>query len=121
MRKRGKVDANQKDIVKVFRRCGASVEILSNVGGGCPDIVVGFQGVNVLVEIKDGDKPESARQLTEDQKEFHAKWRGKLAVVKNEDEAIGLLNSIHEHNAMRDAAMCGDRWLETGNPWEETE
>ena len=37
-RTRGRVDQNQKDIVEGLRSVGASVEILSNVGGGVPDL-----------------------------------------------------------------------------------
>lgn len=116
MRKRGKVDDNQKAIVAAFRKAGATVQHLSDVGGGCPDIVIGYMGVNVLVEIKDGNKPPSARKLTPDQVKFHDEWRGVVAVVKNTDEVIGLLNSVCVHKA-----MCGDRWLKTGNPFEEQE
>ena len=120
MRKRGRVDANQREIVAVFRKAGATVEHLSNVGGGCPDIVVGYLGHNVLVEIKDGSKSPSARQLTPDQQKFHAEWQGAVAVVRNEVEAAGLIGAIFEHQTMlRQAGMCGKRWLETGSPWED--
>ena len=52
----GKVDANQAQIVKKLRDCAVKVEILSDVGKGVPDLLAGFRGVNVLLEVKDGDK-----------------------------------------------------------------
>lgn len=77
MRKRARVDANHAEMVKAFRALGCSVLDLSQLGNGCPDILVGVRGShNVLVEIKDGKKKPSARKLTPDEEEFFATWRG---------------------------------------------
>ena len=67
MKRAAKVDANQKQIVTALRQAGCTVQSLATVGKGCPDLIVGCQGRNFLLEIKDGSKPPSARQLTEDQ------------------------------------------------------
>jgi hypothetical protein len=83
-----KTDANQKNVVKAFRDIGASVQILSAVGKGCPDVLVGFRGCNVLVEIKDGDKPPSARKLTTDQVKWHESWAGQVCVATDITDAI---------------------------------
>jgi hypothetical protein len=72
-----RVDANQAEIVAEFRKCGYSVLDLSGVGQGCPDLLVRRKakgGVLMLVEVKDGKKPPSARELTPPQVKFHAKW-----------------------------------------------
>lgn len=75
-----KVDANQAEIVQAFRKLGFGVLDLSGVGQGCPDLLVlrkgrkGMPGALMLVEVKDGKKPPSARQLTPPQVEFHAHW-----------------------------------------------
>lgn len=91
MRRAAKVDANQSEIVGAFRTAGATVTPLHAVGQGCPDLVVGYRGVNYMVEVKDGAKPPSARKLTPDQVEWHQSWRGQVCVVKDVGEALELL------------------------------
>jgi hypothetical protein len=88
MRHAAKVDANQKAIVSAFRRIGASVQVLSAVGKGVPDVLVGFRGVNVLVEIKDGSLAPSARALTSDQVRWHAAWAGQVCVADSVPDAV---------------------------------
>ena len=79
--------------MKAARQLGASVAITSSLGNGFPDAVIGFKGVNHLVEIKDGDKPPSQRKLTDDEQKWHDGWKGKVCVVENIDDIIDLLNS----------------------------
>ena len=88
MRRAAKVDDNQAEIVKALRKIGCSVQVLSSVGEGCPDLLVGYRGVNYLLEVKDGSKPPSHRKLTPDQISWHGRWRGKVSVVGSVDEAI---------------------------------
>lgn len=87
-----RIDGNQNEIVKQLRDCGASVLILSMVGKGCPDILVGLNGKNVLMEIKDGKKPPSGQKLTEHEQVFFDLWKGQVAVVKSLDDALALIN-----------------------------
>ena len=86
-----RVDANHSQIVSTFRRCGFSVLDLSRVGCGCPDICLAKHGKTMLVEIKDGSKPPSARQLTPDEFRFHASWGGKVIIINSVDEALLLV------------------------------
>ena len=88
MRRAAKVDRNQGEIVNTFRKLGWSVQVLSVVGEGCPDIVVGRRGFNLFVEIKDGQAVPSDRRLTKAQVGWHASWKGQVAVLKNIDEVI---------------------------------
>lgn len=88
MRRAAKTDANQAKIVDMLRLVGCSVLPLHAVGKGCPDLLVARNGDTFLMEVKDGDKPPSARRLTPDQVEFHASWRGRIVTVKNEREAL---------------------------------
>lgn len=90
-RRAARVDDNQPEIVRAFQRMGATVQHLHAVGGGCPDLCVGFRGVNLFVEVKDGSKPPSARKLTPSQSEWHAAWKGQVAIVSSVEEAIDLL------------------------------
>lgn len=91
MRRAAKVDANQAEIVKALRGVGCSVQHLHAVGEGCPDLLVGYQGVNFVVEVNDGSRPPSERQLTPAQREWHDAWRGDVAVVKSVPEALTLV------------------------------
>lgn len=89
MRRAAKIDRNQPEIVAALRAIGADVFSLAAVGNGIPDLLVGYQGTTVLIEVKDGAKPKSARQLTDDQIEWHAAWRGgRCVVVHDVTEAL---------------------------------
>lgn len=83
-----RTDDNQTKVVKALRQCGFSVAITSMVGKGFVDLVIGKNGVNLLVELKDGEKPPSARKLSEDEELFHAAWRGKVIVANNIDDIL---------------------------------
>lgn len=94
MKTRAKVDDNQAEIVAAFRSLGAIVQLLHAVGSGCPDLLVGYCGRNILVEVKDGAKPPSKRKLTPAQVKWHASWRGESPhVVSSVDEAIEVLRN----------------------------
>ena len=89
-----KIDRNQPEIVAALRKCGASVCITSAVGHGYPDLNVGYRGRTILMEIKDGELPPSARQLTPDQRVWHANWHGSPVVVVNSvAEALNALEA----------------------------
>jgi Holliday junction resolvase len=88
VRRAAKVDANQSEIVRALRECGATVLSLAAMGKGCPDLLVGRNSVNLLMEIKDPSQKPSQRKLTDDEKEFHAAWRGNVFVIETVEEAI---------------------------------
>jgi len=88
VRRAARTDANQPEIVAALRAAGCSVQHLHTIGGGCPDILVGRAGKNYILEIKDGAKAPSGRQLTEDEKEWHRTWRGVVHTVCNIAEAL---------------------------------
>jgi len=94
MRRAARVDANQADIVHVLRRAGATVQLIHVIGDGCPDLLVGWRGRNLLLEVKDGSRPPSERCLTPDEERWHALWRGQVAVVTCEREALALLDPL---------------------------
>ena len=91
MRRAAKIDANQPMIVMALRAAGATVQTLAAVGGGVPDLLVGYHGRNLLLEVKDECKPPSKRRLTPDQAVWHATWAGTTYVVKSEQEALQAL------------------------------
>ena len=92
-----RADANQADIVKALRDIGATVQHLHTLGHGCPDLLVGIRGINLLLEVKDGDKPQSRRSLTDDEREWHETWRGQVCIVNSVDQALMLVNSLTAH------------------------
>jgi len=91
MRRAARTDANQAELVKALRKVGATVQPLHAVGSGCPDLLVGFRGVNYLIEVKDGEKSPSQRVLTPDQVEWHHLWKGQRGVAKNIEECFALV------------------------------
>ena len=67
------------------------------MGKGYPDLNLIYRGNISYVEIKDGAKPPSARKLTPDQVEFHAKCLAHgytVHVIKSVDEAIQLIRGM---------------------------
>ena len=91
VRRAAKIDDNHKEIVKLLRQHGATVQSLAAIGHGCPDLLVGHNNRNWLVEVKDGRKSLSRQKLTQDEKEWIAKWRGQVDVVTNVLEAYQLV------------------------------
>ena len=95
MRRAAKVDANHTQVVMALQAAGATVQSLAAVGQGVPDLLVGFQGKTLLMEIKDGQKPPSARRLTEQQLTWHGAWRGgPVAIVDGVDAALRALGVL---------------------------
>jgi len=91
--KHGRVDANQPDIVQKLRDTGHSVLCLGNFGLPV-DVLVGRNGKNMLMEIKDENQPPSKRKLTDDEQKFQDEWKGQVANVKNFDEALAVMNEV---------------------------
>ena len=92
MRLRAKIDANQRAIVKALRQCGVSVLSLAALGRGVPDLLVYAPQLGyLLVEVKDGKKPPSARRLTDDQQAWIDNWRGPVYKVESVAEALELI------------------------------
>ena len=92
MRRAAKKDDNHNEIVQYLEKAGCLVLDLSRVGEGCPDLFIGYRGRLYLVEIKDGNKPPSARVLTSAQEKFHEKWKDyPLFIFKNDEDIKNFL------------------------------
>lgn len=84
-----RVDGNHKEIVDGLRALpGVSVASTAALGGGFPDIAVGYAGNTYLFEIKDPAKPPSARRLTPDEEAWIAAWKGQVGVVMSVREVM---------------------------------
>jgi len=86
-RRAARRDANEALIVACLQAAGATVCRLSDKG--VPDLLVGYQGVNMLVEVK-GFKGK----LTPAEQEWHQAWRGQVVIVRTVEEAMRLLEGI---------------------------
>jgi len=94
VKKHGRTDANQSEIVGFLRAIpGVSVVSLADVGGGMPDLLIGHRGNNFLFELKDPDKPPSKRKLTKAQRDFHALWQGHVEVAETFGEILLAIRS----------------------------
>lgn len=95
-RRAAKVDDNQGYIVGAFKVQGWSVKSLAAVGDGVHDLIIGRAGINVLVEVKDEDKPPSRRKLTDAQVDFHASWAGPQDICCSVEEALRIAKFWHD-------------------------
>lgn len=96
MRRAAKVDDNQAELVDLFRTAGMSVAVTSAAHDGFPDLVLGYGGITVLVEVKDGAKPPSKRHLTDKQQEFHGAFKGAITVIEDAEQALCLVKTIRQ-------------------------
>lgn len=89
MRRAAKVDANQAEIVRALRAVGARVHVTSSLGGGFPDLTVGFRGQTFLLEVK-----QPGEKLTPRECVFFAEWTGHSAVVYSVDNALAAIGAV---------------------------
>lgn len=94
MRRRARIDANQPAIVKALRDMGATVQSLAAVGKGCPDLLVGAHGFNLVFEVKDGSKMPSSRKLTPMEIEWFDSWEGQVEVVETPERALEIVRLV---------------------------
>lgn len=77
-----------------MRAVGAIVRVITQ-GDGLPDLLVGYNGHTILMEIKDGNKPPSARKLTDNEQKFFDEWKGgPLYKVESVDQALDILDGL---------------------------
>jgi len=75
VRRAAKVDDNHQTIVGALEALGWLVWSTAPLGRGFPDVLAAKAGRLVLIEIKDGAKSPSRRQLTPDELSAHVKFR----------------------------------------------
>lgn len=101
MRRAARTDRNHAEIVKALRAIGASVADTSGVGAGYPDLTVGYRDLTFCVELKDGQKPPSARKLTPAQVEFAKAWKGHWVCVTSAEDAVNVVATYGRKDALR--------------------
>lgn len=81
---KGRVDQNHAAIMQALRDNAMECVSIASVGGGCPDILVGFRGLNVALEVKTDHKAP----LTAGEQGFRDTWPGQYAIVTTGEEAV---------------------------------
>lgn len=81
--KRDKVESEIRAALETIP--GLSVAVIS--AKAIPDLLLGWQGVNYLIEVK-----SKGGKLTPDQVQFHTEWNGQIAVCKTLEEVLEVLN-----------------------------
>ena len=90
MRLASRRDANERKVIDALKACGAYVKQINDAGAF--DLLVYYRGYTLMLEVKDGAKPPSARALTPAEHKFHDEWPGKnLHIVTSEHEALCIL------------------------------
>jgi hypothetical protein len=92
----GHKDANHDAVVKELRQLGATVLDTHALGDDAPDLVVGYQGVTALVELKSGDRILGRQHVTvakkrerlERQAAYLNAWAGGLAFIAETTEQV---------------------------------
>lgn len=71
------------------RRFGATVTIITIVGFGCPDWILGFRGITIIVERKRPGEP-----LSDKQEQFVRQWNGgPIILIETAEQMQALLTA----------------------------
>src|SRR5258706_9543799 len=84
MRRAARTDDNQHELVEALKKIGAKCYFI----GKPVDLLVGFRGRNMLLEVKRPDKRGQESKITQEQKDFIATWPGE--VVRSEEHTSEL-------------------------------
>lgn len=84
-----RVDQNHAAIVEAFRAHGWSVQSLATIGKGCPDLLVGKHGRDLVVEVK-----TAKGKLTRDEAKWIDAWRGSVHIVRTVDDVQRINASV---------------------------
>lgn len=77
-----RVDGNHAEAVKALRQIGATAFSTASLGNGVPDLVCGYRGITMLIELKNEDATRGDwRKLTADEQRFHETWAGSVVIV----------------------------------------
>ena len=89
-----RIDTNHKEIVKALRDAGATVVSMASLKHGTPDILVGYAGETILMEIK----RDAKAKFTPDQLDFLSKWKGgaisRVDSVEAAIRALGITRKV---------------------------
>jgi hypothetical protein len=90
-----KVDQNQAQVVSALRAAGARVLSLAKLGEGCPDLLIGYAGLLILMELKNPGTARGRKGLNEAQRLFFAEWADyPLALCDGPESALRCLGVL---------------------------
>jgi hypothetical protein len=95
MRRAARIDDNHKEIVAAFKKFGCSVLDI-HVIPNCADVVIGTHFRCAVIEIKDGAKSQSERELTKGEKKFRDGWKGAYFVVEDLSDVIAVVKALEK-------------------------
>ena len=85
-------DANQGDIVKALLQIpGVDVIDLREVGNDCPDILIGYESDNYLIELK-----TEKGKVKPGQQRHYDEWPGQTAIARSLDDVLMIIGIEHE-------------------------
>lgn len=87
-------DANHADVGDGLRVRGWSVLDLAQYGVSV-DYAVSKPGFAALLEVKDGNKPPSARKLTEKEQKLRDNWEGPYVMAISLEDAVEQLDALY--------------------------
>lgn len=91
------MDANLSEIVEAFRKMGCSVNVRNDDLG---DLDVGYSGVSMILEVKDGSKPPSRRKLTPNQLKKRETWTGGIRLVQSLVDVASTVATLRRWHAV---------------------
>ena len=93
-RRAARVDANQSKVVEAFKSLGCSVLIISQLKRCADLIVANGRKRTAMIEVKDGSKIPSKRQLTKWEKDFMDSWKGLYFIVESLDDVVRVVREL---------------------------
>jgi Holliday junction resolvase len=92
-----RVDNNHKEIVIALKEAGASIIDMAKLGGGLPDLIVGYKGQTFLVEIKNLKTQYGRAGLNKNQKKWLQEWTGgPFSMVTDVESALRAIGFVKE-------------------------
>lgn len=98
MRRRARIDSNHREIVAALRDVGATVLDLSGVGNGAPDLLIGYRGCNLLLEVKRPDSGPVKAGLRPEQAAWHQRWAGHVTTVRTIADALAAVGAVERQS-----------------------
>lgn len=91
-------DANHFEVIRMFERLGCTVIDVSQTPCGF-DILVGYGGLTMPVEIKNPNAArgkKQAKKLTDNEKRIHDRWTGGIRLVMTADDVAETANTLRK-------------------------
>jgi len=86
---RHRTDSLQAAVARELEQAGWSVQSLSQVGNGVPDLLVASPaGETFLIEVK-----APGRKLSESQRRWQSQWKGRIETVHSLDELARIMGA----------------------------